>query len=441
VLAHRTVAPALYALRTRFRAKHLSEDAERALRLIRDNVGVNAGDVRCLLGAAGAKRPDRADLALAELMREMLVDRGPSSVPSSGIPYLPKEGFPYRGFEEAHPELIKAARKLAIPSAIAIVREPLQHVPFPPLREAPCAVARSTARQGSATLGLVWSGRPRTRKRSCSRPCRWPGRPEPAYCSHSKGDPMQAPIALITGGATGIGKEVARRLAERGVVVYISGRREAEGAQAAAEIGGADASRKGPFFVRNDVTDEAAVRKMVEAIVVKHGRLDMAVNNAGISNENKTLGESDSAAFRSMIETNVLGLYYCMKAEIQQMLRQGGGSIVNLASIAGLNGIPWAGPYAATKHAVVGLTKSSALDYATQNVRVNAVAPGAIRTDLIAGQIALGQYDENMIRAMHPMQRMGTPQEIANGICWLLSDEAAFVTGHVLSIDGGFQAK
>jgi NAD(P)-dependent dehydrogenase (short-subunit alcohol dehydrogenase family) len=251
----------------------------------------------------------------------------------------------------------------------------------------------------------------------------------------------QAPIALITGGASGIGKEVARRLAERGVVVYISGRREAEGAQAAAEIGGTDASRKGPFFVRNDVTDEAAVRKMVEAIVVKHGRLDMAVNNAGISNENKTLGESDSAAFRSMIETNVLGLYYCMKAEIQQMLRQGGGSIVNLASIAGLNGIPWAGSYAATKHAVVGLTKSSALDYATQNVRVNAVAPGAIRTDLIAGQIALGQYDENMIRAMHPMQRMGTPQEIANGICWLLSDEAAFVTGHVLSIDGGFQAK
>jgi NAD(P)-dependent dehydrogenase (short-subunit alcohol dehydrogenase family) len=93
---------------------------------------------------------------------------------------------------------------------------------------------------------------------------------------------------------------------------------------------------------------------MVEAIVAKHGRRDMAVNNAGISNENKTLAESDSAAFRGMIETNVLGLYYCMKAEIQQMLRQGGGSIVNLASIAGLNGIPWAGPYAATKHAVVG---------------------------------------------------------------------------------------
>ena len=118
---------------------------------------------------------------------------------------------------------------------------------------------------------------------------------------------VQAPVALITGGATGIGKEVARRLAERGVVVYISGRREAEGAQAAAEIGGADASRKGPFFVRNDVTDEAAVRKMVEAIVAKHGRLDMAVNNAGISNENKAVGESDSAAFRAMIETNVLG--------------------------------------------------------------------------------------------------------------------------------------
>jgi NAD(P)-dependent dehydrogenase (short-subunit alcohol dehydrogenase family) len=252
---------------------------------------------------------------------------------------------------------------------------------------------------------------------------------------------MPTPIALITGGATGIGKEVARLLAQRGAIVYISGRRDAEGAKAALEIGGADASRNGPFFVHNDVTDEGDVRKMVEAIVGRHGRLDMAVNNAGISTENKTLADSDSAAFKSMIETNVLGLYYCMKAEIQQMLRQGGGSIVNLASIAGLNGIPWAGPYAATKHAVVGLTKSCALDHATQNVRINAVAPGAIRTDLIAGQIALGQYDENVIRAMHPMQRMGAAQEVANGICWLLSDEAAFVTGHVLSIDGGFQAK
>ena len=142
-----------------------------------------------------------------------------------------------------------------------------------------------------------------------------------------------------------------------------------------------------------------------------------------------------------MLQTNVMGLYLCMKFEIQQMLKTGGGSIVNLASIAGLNGIPYAGPYAATKHAVVGLTKSGALDYATHNIRINAVAPGAIRTDIIVRQLELGQYDEATVSEMHPMARMGNPEETARGIVWLLGDEASFVTGHILNIDGGFQAK
>lgn len=254
---------------------------------------------------------------------------------------------------------------------------------------------------------------------------------------------MSTPVALITGGATGIGKEVAKALAAQGAVVVISGRREREGALAVEEIRAAASTGSGgaAHFIQNDVTNEAEVSRMIDAIASRHGRLDMAVNNAGVSTENKIVSDSDTAAFKAMLDTNVLGLYYCMKSEIRQMLRQGGGSIVNLASIAGLNGIPWAGTYAATKHAVVGLTKSSALDYATQGIRINAVAPGAVRTDLIAGQIALGQYDEPTISAMHPMQRMGRPEEIARGICWLLSEQASFVTGHVLSIDGGFQAK
>lgn len=245
-------------------------------------------------------------------------------------------------------------------------------------------------------------------------------------------------VALITGGASGIGKETALLLASRGVTVVISGRRERQGLETvkAIEAAGGKAS-----FAQADVNDEASVRKLIDQVVRDHGRLDMAVNNAGISNENKVVGESDSGAFQGMLQTNVMGLYFCMKYELQQMRQQSGGAIVNVASIAGLNGIPWAGTYAATKHAVVGLTKSSALDYATQNIRVNAVAPGAIKTDLIEGQIALGQYDEATISAMHPMGRMGEPREIANGIAWLLSDEASFVTGHVLSIDGGFQAK
>jgi NAD(P)-dependent dehydrogenase (short-subunit alcohol dehydrogenase family) len=142
-----------------------------------------------------------------------------------------------------------------------------------------------------------------------------------------------------------------------------------------------------------------------------------------------------------MLQTNVMGLYLCMRREINEMVKVGGGAIVNLASIAGLNGIPWSGPYASTKHAVVGLTKSAALENAQKGIRINAVAPGAIKTDIIANAITLGQYDEATIVAMHPMNRMGLPHEIAEGIIWLLSDKASFVTGHILSIDGGFQAK
>jgi NAD(P)-dependent dehydrogenase (short-subunit alcohol dehydrogenase family) len=249
---------------------------------------------------------------------------------------------------------------------------------------------------------------------------------------------MTQKVAVITGGATGIGKSTAVLLARKGIKVVISGRREAVGQKAIEEIRaqGGDAA-----FIAADVDNETQVSQIIGFAVKKYGRLDLAVNNAGISNETKTIGDSDPAKFQAMLQTNVMGVYLCMKYEIQQMLKNGGGSIVNLASIAGLNGIPYAGPYAATKHAVVGLTKSGALDYATQNIRINAVAPGAIKTDIIAGSIAQGQYDEATISAMHPMARMGNPEEIAHGIAWLLSDEASFVTGHILNIDGGFQAK
>ena len=249
---------------------------------------------------------------------------------------------------------------------------------------------------------------------------------------------MTQKVAVITGGATGIGKSTAMLLASKGIKVVISGRREAVGQKAIEEIRaqGGDAA-----FIAADVDNESQVSQMIGFAVKQYGRLDLAVNNSGISNETKTIGDSDPVKFQAMLQTNVMGVYLCMKYEIQQMLKNGGGSIVNLASIAGLNGIPYAGPYAATKHAVVGLTKSGALDYATQNIRINAVAPGAIKTDIIAGSIAQAQYDEATISAMHPMARMGNPEEIAHGIAWLLSDEASFVTGHILNIDGGFQAK
>ena len=249
---------------------------------------------------------------------------------------------------------------------------------------------------------------------------------------------MKGKVALITGGTSGIGEATAYLLAERGVKVAISGRRKDLGEKVVKGIRGRGS--EGVFFESN-VDEESQVKDLVQAVVAKFGRLDFAVNNAGIANETKALAESDTENYKKMLSTNVLGVYLCMKFEIEQMLKNGGGSIVNLASIAGLNGIPWSGPYASTKHAVVGLTRSTALDYATQNVRVNGVAPGAIKTDIIANAILQGTYDEEMIRTMHPMDRMGKPEEIAYGIRWLLSDEASFVTGHILSIDGGFDAK
>lgn len=249
---------------------------------------------------------------------------------------------------------------------------------------------------------------------------------------------MRNKVALLTGATSGIGEVTARLLAERGVKVVISGRRKELGEKVVQDI-----VKKGgeATFVQSDVAREAEVDELVRGIVEKYGRLDMAVNNAGIFNESIALADSITKNFQAMIDTNVLGVYLSMKAEIRQMLKNGGGSIVNLASIAGLNGIPWTGTYVATKHAVVGLTKSAALDYATQNIRVNAVAPGAIMTDIIKGSIAHGKYDERAIVAMLPMGRMGKPEEIGYGIRWLLSDEASFVTGHILNIDGGFQAK
>ncbi|WP_005032011.1 SDR family NAD(P)-dependent oxidoreductase [Holophaga foetida] len=249
---------------------------------------------------------------------------------------------------------------------------------------------------------------------------------------------MTTPVALITGGATGIGKATAKKLASKGITVVISGRRKEIGVEAVKEIEAVATGAAQVRFIQNDVADESAVKAMIDQIVAEFGRLDMAVNNAGLYNEAATLDQSDTQKFRAMFEVNVMGVYYSMKYEIAQMLKQGGGSIVNLASVAGLNGFPWTGTYVATKHSVVGLTKSAALDHAAQGVRINAVAPGAIRTDIIADQIKMNEQE---LAASHPIGRIGEPEEIANGISWLLSDEASFVVGHVLSIDGGYQAK
>ena len=249
---------------------------------------------------------------------------------------------------------------------------------------------------------------------------------------------LEGKVAFITGGTSGIGEATAKTLASRGVKVVVSGRRETFGLRVVNDI----RSRGGEaIFIVTDVNTEESIKKAISRTVDEYGGLDMGVNNAGIALETLPLADCDGHKLQEMLQTNVIGLFWCMKYEIQQMLKQKGGAIVNLTSIAGLNGIPYAGTYAATKHAVVGLTKSAALDYATKNIRINAVAPGAIRTDIILQQMDFGTYDEKSVIEMFPMKRMGNPQEIANGIAWLCSDESSYVSGHVLAIDGGFTAK
>jgi NAD(P)-dependent dehydrogenase (short-subunit alcohol dehydrogenase family) len=249
---------------------------------------------------------------------------------------------------------------------------------------------------------------------------------------------LEGKVAFITGATSGIGEATAKALTSRGAKVVVSGRRETLGQGVVDQIRseGGEAS-----FIVTDVNSEESINKAVSDTVDQYGSLDIGVNNAGIALETLPLADCDGAKLHQMLQTNVMGVFWCMKYEIQQMLKQESGAIVNLASIAGLNGIPYASTYAATKHAVVGLTKSAALEYGTKNIRINAVAPGAIRTDIILHQMDFGTYDEKMIIDMFPMKRMGNPQEIANGIVWLCSEESSYATGHILAIDGGYTAR
>lgn len=244
---------------------------------------------------------------------------------------------------------------------------------------------------------------------------------------------------VITGATSGIGKQTALAFAKLGDNVVVSGRRESEGQAVVDEIKALGAEG---LFVKADVTQEHDVKALIAQAVAQFGKVDVMVNNSGIAGrENVVLHEHSAENFREMIEVNVMGLFYGMKYAIEAMLKTGGGVVVNLASIAGLNGIEYTSQYSATKHAVVGLTKSAALDYATQGIRVNAVAPGAIKTDILQAAIDSGVYPEEKIAGIHPMNKMGNPESIANAIVFLASPDVPFLTGTILNVDGGFCAK
>lgn len=238
-------------------------------------------------------------------------------------------------------------------------------------------------------------------------------------------------IVLITGGTSGIGKVTAAAFAEAGAKVVITGRREKEGAEVAAEIkknGGTAA------FIRTDVAKEADVKNAVDFVLSTHGRLDVAFNNAGV----EMLGPLDQVTeeqYRSTFDINVWGVLNSMKHEIPAMLKGGGGAIVNTSSIAGHIGLAQASIYVATKHAVEGLTKAIAVEYARQGIRVNAVAPGTIDTDMVSRFPADAR---DWLLTQHPVGRFGSSEEIAGAVLYLASDAAKFTTGAILAVDGGW---
>jgi NAD(P)-dependent dehydrogenase (short-subunit alcohol dehydrogenase family) len=245
-------------------------------------------------------------------------------------------------------------------------------------------------------------------------------------------------VALVTGGTSGIGRATAIAYAQQQAKVVVVGRRMDEGEETVRLIKEAGGEA---IFVQADVTKEADVEAMVDKAVSVFGRLDIAFNNAGTVGENPSLIEQTEAEYDRTMNVNIKSVWLSMKYEIAQMLKQGSGSIVNTSSGAGVVAVPTQPLYTASKHAVVGLTKAAALQYAKAGIRINVIAPAAIETDMF--EAATGGQDEvkAYITGLHPIGRIGTPLEVANAVLFLSSDLASFITGETLMVDGGYVAQ
>ncbi|MBC5774641.1 SDR family oxidoreductase [Pontibacter sp. KCTC 32443] len=248
--------------------------------------------------------------------------------------------------------------------------------------------------------------------------------------------PFQDKVAIVTGGSFGIGRATSILFAQRGAKVAVVDWVEDPETVNNIKVAGGEA-----IFIKCDVSKDSDVRNMVEQTVSTFGRLDYAFNNAGIEGASAPTHEATEENFEKVIGINVKGVWLCMKYEISHMLQQGKGAIVNCSSIAGVIGFPGIPIYTASKHAVIGLTKTAALEYAQSGIRVNAVCPGAIQTAMIDRFMEKNKVSKESMVAGEPMGRFGEPDEIAEAAIWLCSDASSFTTGHAMVVDGGWVAR
>lgn len=247
--------------------------------------------------------------------------------------------------------------------------------------------------------------------------------------------PKNGKVAIVTGAATGIGRATAVAFARKGIrlaLADINMEKLAETEQQVRAIGGE------AILIETDVADPKAVKAMVEKTIQAYGRIDYAFNNAGIEGDQNLTADCSLENWKRVTDINLNGVFYCMKYEIPEILKHEGGAIVNMSSVAGRVGFPNIAAYTASKHGVIGLTKTSALEYAESGIRINAVCPGIINTEMIERFTKGDKETLAEMEKMEPMGRLGEPEEVANPVVWLCSDEASYITGHALPIDGGY---
>ena len=245
---------------------------------------------------------------------------------------------------------------------------------------------------------------------------------------------LEGKVVVITGAGGGIGRATALAFARAGAKVVVTDRDARAGQETLQQVEALGATA---MFIQTDVTQAAQVEAMVAQTVARFGRLDCAFNNAGIEEEHMRLADCNEDTFDRIMGVNVKGVWLCMKYQLAQMVAQGGGAIVNTASVAGLIGAPKMAAYSASKHAVLGLTKSAAVEYGRKNIRVNAVCPGVIRTVMYDRAVQADPKVGASAAQMHPVGRIGEADEVAAAVLWLSSDAASFVTGLAHTVDGG----